>query len=129
VRSRLAHARAHARGHHHHHHHDHDHGLSRRSLFGVGISAGIVPCPTALVVLLGAISLHRVGFGLVLIVAFSVGLAMSIAGIGLIAVAARGALSRFGFDGRLVRALPAVSAVLVLALGLAMTARAVVTLA
>ena len=129
VRSRLAHARAHARGHHHHHHHDHDHGLSGRSLLGVGISGGIVPCPTALVVLLGAISLHRVGFGLVLIVAFSIGLAASIAGIGLIAVAARGALSRVGFDGRLVRALPAVSAVLVLALGLAMTARAVVTLA
>ena len=64
-----------------------------------------------------------------LIVAFSIGLAASIAGIGLIAVAARGALSRVGFDGRLVRALPAVSAVLVLALGLAMTARAVVTLA
>ena len=129
VRARLAHARAHARGHHHHPHHDHDHGLSGRSLLGVGISGGIVPCPTALVVLLGAISLHRVGFGLVLIVAFSIGLAASIAGIGLIAVAARGALSRIGFDGRLVRALPAVSAVLVLALGLAMTARAVVTLA
>ncbi len=127
VRSRVAHARAHARG--HHHHHDHDHGLSGRSLLGVGISGGIVPCPTALVVLLGAISLHRVGFGLVLIVAFSIGLAASIAGIGLIAVAARGALSRVGFDGRLVRTLPAVSAVLVLALGLAMTARALVTLA
>ena len=126
VRSRFAHARAHA---HEHHHHHHDHGLSGRSLLGVGISGGIVPCPTALVVLLGAISLHRVGFGLVLIVAFSIGLAASIAGIGLIAVAARGALSRVGFDGRLVRALPAVSAVLVLALGLAMTARALVTLA
>ena len=130
VRSRLAHARAHARG-HHHHHHDHGYGLSGRSLLGVGISGGIVPCPTALVVLLGAISLHRVGFGLVLIVAFSLGLAASIAGIGLVAVAARGALSRvgFGFEGHLVRALPAVSAVLVLALGLAMTARALVTLA
>ncbi len=127
VRARLAHARTHARG--HHHHHDHDHELSGRSLLGVGISGGIVPCPTALVVLLGAISLHRVGFGLVLIVAFSIGLAASIAGIGLIAVAARGALSRVGFDGRLVRALPAMSAVLVLALGLAMTARALVTLA
>jgi ABC-type nickel/cobalt efflux system permease component RcnA len=95
----------------------------------VGISGGIVPCPTALVVLLGAVSLHRIGFGLVLIVAFSVGLAASIAGIGLIAVAARGVLSRGAFDGRLVSALPAVSAVLVLALGLAMTARALVTLA
>ena len=95
----------------------------------MGISGGIVPCPTALVVLLGAISLHRVGFGLVLIVAFSIGLAALDRRDRPLAVAARGALSRVGFDGRLVRALPAVSAVLVLALGLAMTARALVTLA
>ena len=44
-----------------------------RGLLGVGISGGIIPCPTALVVLLAAISLHRVGYGLVLIVAFSLG--------------------------------------------------------
>ena len=56
-------------------HHHHDHALSLRSLLGIGVSGGIVPCPTALVVLLAAISLHRVGFGLVLIVAFSFGLA------------------------------------------------------
>ena len=117
------HERAHVHGHDHHHpHHDHDHG--NRSLLGVGISGGIVPCPTALVVLLAAISLHRVGYGLILIVAFSVGLAASVTGIGLLAVTAKRAFSRLSFDGPVIRALPAVSALVVFGLGLAMTVRA-----
>jgi ABC-type nickel/cobalt efflux system permease component RcnA len=131
VRSRLRawrHARAHTRGEHHHHHHDHHHhpdpGAGVRGLVGVGISGGIVPCPTALVVLLAAISLHRVGYGLVLIVAFSLGLAASVTGIGLLAVTAKRAFGRLSLDGPLIRALPAVSAAVVLVLGLAMTVRA-----
>jgi ABC-type nickel/cobalt efflux system permease component RcnA len=136
VRARVgdwAHARAHARGDHHDHHrngHDHHHhhhpepGSGLRGLVGVGISGGIVPCPTALVVLLAAISLHRVGYGLALIVAFSVGLAATVTGIGLVVVQAKRAFSRVRLDGPLVRALPAASAAVVLALGLAMTARA-----
>jgi ABC-type nickel/cobalt efflux system permease component RcnA len=120
------HARAHARGahHDHHHHHDHhEHGL--RGLLGVGISGGIIPCPTALVVLLAAISLHRVGYGLVLIVAFSIGLAASVTAIGLLAVTAKRAFARVRLDGGAFRLLPAVSAVVVLALGAVMTARAI----
>jgi nickel/cobalt exporter len=126
LRSRLAHARAHAKhDHHHHHDHDHDHGdLSARNLLGVGISGGIVPCPTALVVLLAAIGAQRVGFGLLLIVAFSLGLAASITGIGLLAVGAKQLFARVRFDGTVVRALPAASAFLVLALGVVMTVRA-----
>src|SRR5581483_1858926 len=59
----------HRHGHDHDHdhghgHHDHDPALGLRRLLGVGISGGIIPCPTALVVLLAAISLHRVGYGL-----------------------------------------------------------------
>lgn len=122
-------------GHHHHddhsHHHAHGHAHShggektgRAGLLGIGISAGIIPCPTALVVLLAAISLQRVGYGLVLIVAFSVGLAAAVTGIGLIAVTARRRFSRMSFDGGVLRALPAVSAVAVLGLGVVMTLRA-----
>ncbi len=95
----------------------------------MGISGGIIPCPTALVVLLAAISLHRVGYGLVLIVAFSIGLAVAITSIGLFAVIARRAFARSGFDGRLVRALPTLSALVVLVLGVVMTARALPQLA
>lgn len=91
----------------------------------MGISGGIIPCPTALVVLLAAISLHRIGYGLVLIVAFSVGLAATITAIGLLALTAKRGFSRMSLDGPAVRLLPNLSAALVLTLGLAMTARAI----
>ena len=95
-----------------------------RGLLGVGVSGGILPCPTALVVLLAAISLHRVGYGLLLIVAFSVGLAAVVTSIGLLAVTAKRTFSRMSLDGRAIRLLPAVSALVVLGLGIAMTVRA-----
>jgi nickel/cobalt transporter (NicO) family protein len=76
-------------------------------------------------VLLSAIALHRVGFGLALIVAFSLGLACTITGIGLVAVLTRRVFARASFDGRVVRALPAASALVILLVGVALTARAV----
>jgi nickel/cobalt transporter (NicO) family protein len=125
------HERAHRHGHthdHHHHGHDHSHapepGRGFRGLLAVGISGGALPCPSALVVLLAAISLHRVAFGLVLIVAFSLGLALTITGIGLAAVLARSAFGRRSFDGLVLRLLPAVSAVVIVVAGVAMTVRA-----
>jgi ABC-type nickel/cobalt efflux system permease component RcnA len=125
LRARYLHARAHRHGHHHHHDHEHEQGQGLRGLVAVGVSGGLLPCPTALVVLLAAISLHRVGYGLLLILAFSVGLASVVTAIGLVAVSAKRAFSRLRLDGPLVRALPAVSALVVLGLGVAMTARAV----
>jgi nickel/cobalt transporter (NicO) family protein len=113
------------RHHHHDHDHHHDHSLDVRRLLGIGVSGGLIPCPTALVVLLAAISLHRVGYGLVLIVAFSLGLAATITGLGLLAVAARSVFRRVDLSGGAIRLLPAVSALVVLALGVAMTVRAV----
>jgi nickel/cobalt transporter (NicO) family protein len=112
----------HRRAHHHHHHHEHE--LSGRSLLAVGVSGGLLPCPSALVVLLAAISLHRIGFGLLLIVAFSAGLALTITGIGLVAVLARSAFKRLSFEGRGLSLLPAVSALVILAAGVAMTVHA-----
>jgi len=139
LRSRLhrrraaAHAPQHDSGHGHHHHHDHDHGhthevpdsLSARSLVAVGVSGGLLPCPSALVVLLAAISLHRVAFGLVLIVAFSLGLALTITGIGLVAVYAKRVFGRMSMEGGLVRLLPAASALVILVAGVLMTVRAI----
>jgi nickel/cobalt transporter (NicO) family protein len=115
---------------HTHDHHSHapgpgpETGPSRRSLVAVGITGGLLPCPSALVVLLAAISLHRVAFGMLLIVAFSAGLALSITGIGLVAVYAKQIFKRASFEGPLVRLLPAASALVILAAGLAMTVRA-----
>jgi nickel/cobalt exporter len=127
LRARLQQRHRHAHGHHHHHEHGHDSGTrpTARSLVAVGVSGGLLPCPSALVVLLAAISLHRVAFGLVLIVAFSAGLALTITGIGLVAVLARRTFRRLSFEGPLVRLLPAASALVILAAGLAMTVRAV----
>jgi ABC-type nickel/cobalt efflux system permease component RcnA len=116
-RARLRHRHAHA---HHDHHHDHE----TRSLLGVGVAAGILPCPSALVVLLSAIALHRVGFGLALILAFSAGLALTISSIGLLAVLARRTFGRLRLDGPLVRVLPAASALLILGVGVAITLNA-----
>jgi ABC-type nickel/cobalt efflux system permease component RcnA len=125
LRSRWRHRRAHTRGHEHHHHdHEQAHGLDRRSLVAVGISGGLLPCPSALVVLLAAITLHRVAFGMLLVVAFSAGLALTITGIGLAAVLARGAFRRVSFDGRVVSLLPTVSALVIVAAGLLMTLHA-----
>ena len=123
---------SHEHGHDHHHGHDGEHGHSHvpepgtgiKGLVAVGISGGILPCPTALVVLLAAISLHRVAFGLLLIVAFSIGLATVVSGIGLLAIGAQRTFKRMSFDGPIVRALPAVSALLILGLGVLMTVRA-----
>jgi len=140
LRSRLRTKRAHVAHHHaahhhdghhdhhghddHHHDHDHDDGLTSRGILGVGIAAGLLPCPSALVVLLSAIALHRVGFGLALIVAFSVGLAVTITGIGLVAVLARRVFSRVRLDGPVIHALPAASAIVIVLVGVVLTAQA-----
>lgn len=91
-----------------------------RSLLALGISGGILPCPSALVVLLSAIALHRIGYGLLLVVAFSIGLAATLTGIGLAFVYAGGFIkrSRLGkIDNRLVRLLPVASAFVIMCLG------------
>jgi nickel/cobalt exporter len=119
LRARWRHAH-----HHDHHHHEHEHELSRRSLVAVGVSGGLLPCPSALVVLLAAISLHRIGFGLLLILAFSAGLALTVTAIGLVAVLARSAFRRVSFEGRVVSLLPAASALVILAAGVLMTVHA-----
>ena len=67
--------------------------LSLRGLIGLGVFGGLLPCPSAIVVMLSAIALHRVAFGLLLIVAFSVGLAGVLTAIGFVLVYA-GALPR-----------------------------------
>jgi nickel/cobalt transporter (NicO) family protein len=120
---RTQHARAHRHGHDHHHHHAHGEG-ERRSLLAVGISGGLLPCPSALVVLLAAISLHRVAFGMLLVFAFSLGLALAITLVGLVAVVAKSMFARFDGRGRLLNALPAVSALVIVIAGAAMVVRA-----
>jgi nickel/cobalt exporter len=115
--------RRHAHGHHHHHHGPDD--LNWRGLLGIGTAAGLIPCPSALVVLLAAISQHEVALGLLLIVAFSLGLAATLTGLGLGVVYAKRLLPRLDFTGRVGSALPAASALVIVAVGCLLAARAV----
>ena len=123
ARPRRGHDQHHSHGHHDHHHHHAP--VERGGILGVGIAAGLLPCPSALVVLLSALALHRIGFGFALIVAFSLGLAATITGIGLVAVLARRVFSRVSIDGPVIRLLPALSAVVIVLVGLALTVRAI----
>ncbi|MGZ4280259.1 MAG: nickel/cobalt transporter [Solirubrobacteraceae bacterium] len=125
----------HEHGHHEHGHHDHGHGhgqhdhgdLRPRALLAMGASAGLIPCPSALVVLLGAVAQHQIGLGMVLIVAFSAGLAATLTGLGLLVVAAGRVSTRLSGAraGRILTVLPALSAIAIVAVGLALTAQAV----
>jgi len=112
--------------------HEHDHGpdargpsISLGGLFALGITGGIVPCPAALVVLLSAISMHRIGFGLFLIVAFSLGLAATLISFGLAMVYARRLMARF--DARvpmLQRWLPLASSAAITLIGVGLVVQA-----
>jgi ABC-type nickel/cobalt efflux system permease component RcnA len=94
----------------------------------LGASAGLIPCPSALVVLLAAVAQHQIALGLLLIVAFSLGLAATLSALGLAAVWARGAVARASVSGPVLAILPAISALVIVGAGLALTARAVAQL-
>ncbi len=152
LRSRLRgepdhhHHHAHDDAHDHHHHHDHDHGhhhhdhghghhhhhpperLTPRGLLALGASAGLIPCPSALVVLLGAVAQHEVALGMLLIVAFSAGLATTLMGLGLAVVLSGDFLRRVSPGGRLAafgRVAPTLSSVLIVSVGGVLTLQAV----
>ena len=94
----------------------------------LGISGGLLPCPSALILMLSAIALRQVGVGLVLILAFSVGLAAVLTGIGLFMVYAGRFLERLPIRHSAVttRLLPMASATFITIAGLAITYRALV---
>ena len=114
----------------HDHSHDHSHGhthhhvpadgskITWRGLVALGVSGGLVPCPAALVLLLGAISLDRLGFGMVLVLAFSGGLAVVLTAVGLLMIYARKLFERYSFEARVPRLLPVASAAIITLAGL-----------
>ena len=111
----------------HHHGHGHSHEIPNKvtlgSLLTLGISGGIVPCTGALVILLLAVALHRIAFGLLLLVTFSVGLAAILIAVGVLIVKARPLVERFSGNGRWIQRLPIASAVVIIAVGCAITFR------
>jgi len=102
----------------------HSHGpapsaVGHRGVLALGISGGLLPCPSALVVLLSAIAIHRVAFGMLLIVSFSLGLALVLTAIGLAMVYAGRLLERVPAGALAFRVLPVASSAFVTVLGLA----------
>ena len=109
-----------ARRRHHHHHHHHPEDLSTRGILAMGASAGLIPCPSALVVLLGAVAQHQLALGLVMIVAFSLGLAATLTALGIAVVHA----TKLPVPGRVAAALPTASAFAIVCVGVVLTVQA-----
>jgi ABC-type nickel/cobalt efflux system permease component RcnA len=126
------HEHSHSHDGHPHDHADHSHlppgvdgsPVTWRSLLALGISGGLLPCPSALVVLLGAIALNRIGFGLVLVLAFSLGLAGALTAIGMTFIYAGRLFQRFPAQGWIVSILPVLSALFVSAIGVGILLKA-----
>ena len=106
--------------HEHPHDHDHDHDHARpvtpRSLAALAVAGGILPSPTAFVVLLGAVRAHRIAYGLGLILAFSVGLATALVLVGVFAIRARSTVVE-RFRGRWASLIPVASAAVIVGFG------------
>ncbi len=127
----------HHHDHEHEHHHDHEHHhhhlpsntpVTMRNLLALGVSGGLVPCPSALVLLLSAIAIGRVGFGLMLVLAFSLGLAAVLTALGLLLIYAKQWFEKLQLPKpkRLLRILPALSAFLISLIGLGITTQALI---
>jgi ABC-type nickel/cobalt efflux system permease component RcnA len=102
--------------------------VSLYQLFALGITGGIIPCPAALVVLLSAFALHRIGLGFFLIIAFSLGLAAVLIGFGMLMVYGRRFMARLQVNGPFTtRWLPVASAAFMTVLGAGIAVRAFLT--
>jgi nickel/cobalt transporter (NicO) family protein len=129
------HAHPHGPGHGHPHGHPPDHGhghppagppLGRRGLVALGLAGGLVPSPSAVVVLLGGIALGRAWFGVALVLAYGLGMAATLTGVGLLLARLRTRLDRRlhlpagSLLTRLGRLLPAATASVIVLVGLAL---------
>jgi nickel/cobalt transporter (NicO) family protein len=120
-------------GHHHHHHLPPGVSpFSRRGLLLIGVAGGLLPSPSAFLVLLTALATGQLAFGLALIVAFSIGLAATVTAVGIAARAGREVMRRRAEEGSTARrvsaALPLVSAAVILGAGIAVATAASLSL-
>ncbi|WP_406447819.1 high frequency lysogenization protein HflD [Streptomyces sp. NBC_00876] len=148
VHSHEPHTRSHGHGHHHErrqrhglfghgHHHAHPHSpaedgtqpFTTRGLIGLGVAGGLVPSPSALVVLLGAIALGRTTFGAALVLAYGIGMAATLTAVGILLVKlgsraeSLGSRPAFALLRRIAPYTALLTAALVLVVGLSLVAR------
>ena len=121
----------------HEHEHEHHERVSRRGLMGMGVAGGLVPSPSALIVLLSAIALGRTWFGIVLVIGYGVGMAVVLTLAGLLLVGVRNRLRQRlgGASGRIsaaaqrwTRLVPMLTALLVLVVGAGLAIRSITTI-
>jgi len=123
-----------AHAHHHDHGHEHSHGpgghthvpegdITLGSLIALGASGGLVPCPSALVLLLSSVALGRIALGMLLLVSFSAGLAVVLMAIGIAVLYAKHWLPDSEKTARhpAFRLIPVFSAAIIVCLGLLIT--------
>ena len=126
IRKRLKKIKTH---HHHHHHHHHQVSLaSWRDIFALGISGGLVPCPAALVLLLSAIALQKITYGLLLVLTFSVGLAIALILLGLLFIYGKEQFQKLPQGQKGLQKLSILGAIAMMLVGLGITGHAVATL-
>jgi ABC-type nickel/cobalt efflux system permease component RcnA len=126
-----AHDHGHAHGHHHHHHDFVPDAMSVRSLIAMGFAGGLVPSPSALVVLLGAVALGRTWFGVLLVIGYGLGMACTLTGVGFALARWRNAIERRTagrFAGLMRRTVPVLTASLIVLVGLGLASQAAVAL-
>jgi len=99
--------------------------ISWRSLFALGVSGGLVPCPSAMVILLAAVALNKTAFGMLLVVAFSIGLALTLTAVGFAFLYARNRFGASAVSGRWAQWLPLASAAMITLVGIALSIAAV----
>jgi nickel/cobalt exporter len=99
-----------------------------RSLLALGISGGLVPCPSAMVLLLAAVALNKTAYGMLLVLSFSVGLAITLTAVGLLFLHARDRFRRPHSGARWPKVLPLMSAAAITAVGIALCVGALRTL-
>jgi nickel/cobalt exporter len=108
----------------------HDHGPGKWGIAGLGIAGGLVPSPSALIVLLGAIALGRTAFGILLVIAYGLGMAATLTAAGLLLIRLRDRLEgRFRFAARWRTAAPPFTAGLIVLVGLGLAGRALSAIA
>jgi len=128
-----AHGHSHDHDHSHSHHEAHDeamalrhqypqHHASTRQIIMFGLTGGLMPCPASISVLLVCLQLKKLALGVALVLCFSVGLAATLVGAGVVAaVGARHAASRMGGLGAWLDKAPLVSAAVIAAVGVYVT--------
>lgn len=102
----------------HHHEHSHSHNIdTRKGVIAIGLSTGLIPCPAALAVLLLGIATNQVYNGLIYILIFSIGLALSIVCLSVLFVKGRGFLQSYVGSSKLEK-LPLASGSIIIIVGL-----------